>query len=167
MRRDIGRSKLIPSTSNCSERRGNKPLSLGGEKMEIIGVFPLSKAEKQLVRETTERYDPSLEGYPQPGARWIDRQRYEYVTASSYGTYVVDFSKKGKVIASFSGRRNSFRNGCCLFRFEGYSDYPRKGEIILLSIQSNLGPLDLVGEVKEYKTSTPEKPLRNLEEEGE
>jgi hypothetical protein len=131
--------------------------------MKIVSEYLLTKAEKGLLRETLMRYDPSLEGYPQPGARWIDRQHYEYVTASGYGTYVVDFSKKGKVIASFTGRRNSFRSGCCLFRFEGYSDFPnpKKGEFITLFVATNLGPLQLMGEVKEYETSAPEKPLRN------
>jgi hypothetical protein len=76
---------------------------------------------------------------------------------------VVDFSKKGKVIASFTGRRNSFRSGCCLFRFEGYSDYPKsnKREFIALFVATNLGPLQLMGEIREYETSTPEKPLRD------
>jgi len=88
----------------------------------------------------------------------------EYVTCSGKGHYTIVLGDE-EILVTFEGYRRSFLDGNLLLAFEEVPEYPEAGNyltVIFCGEQPDGMPIEvhLSGEIIEYHTSMPEKPLK-------
>ena len=93
----------------------------------------------------------------------FDGNTAEYITCSGKGHYIIRLSDD-KITIKFRGYRRSFLDGNLLLLFKEVPRFPENESsltVIFCGEQPDGMPLELhlTGEVKEYKTSMPDKPL--------
>ena len=88
----------------------------------------------------------------------------KYVTCSGKGRYTIVLGDE-EILITFEGYRRSFLDGNLLLAFDEVPEYPEAGNyltVIFCGEQPDGMPFEvhLGGEIVEYHTSMPEKPLK-------